>query len=421
MNVVFVTNQIATSKNSAQGPASFSANITRIFAEHGHRVYILLVSTKELHIEFQKDIDIISLYVPMKKWIKMDKISKVLCRIYKDDRDVIRRTLVSLYKARQVRKAIYDINKKSNVDIIFYCRNGAWSSLSPKRIPYILRISQFGNILRGVNTPEGSIKYENNQLTLQERLGEYAIKKAKYVVAPSHLLAGMIKENIGLDVTVIESPFVFKTNEWDYSVFQGMHLNEKKYIIHYAGILRYLKGTHIVAMLAKQFLQQHPDYIIVVAGDSEEITDEKGHRMRADEFVKKSAGEFSDRVICLGRLVREQLYPLIQNAELCLLPSRIENLSNACIEAMAMGKIVVATNGASYEQLIDDKVSGFLCERDNPASYLKAINEALNMRAEDKENMSSKALEVTKRLEPQKIYKQYLDFFEKVIQEWERG
>lgn len=416
MNIVFVTYQLASRNISSDGVASFSANIARIFAENGHRVFIVLASTKELHVEFQEDINLISLYVPMEKWIKMDKISKVLCRICKESEDVIRRTLISFYKSRQVRKVIRDINRKNSVDIILYCTNRMLSRFSPKGIPYVARISSFFNVWEGADIPGGSVKYEECPLSLKDKLEEYGIKNAKYVVAPSHLLAGMAKENIGLDVTVIESPFVLKTDEWDDSVLVRMRLNEKKYIIHYAGSLRYFKGTHVVAMLAKKFLQKYPDYYIVLAGKSREMIDENGNKMQADEFVKKGAGEFSDRVLYAGSLVREQLYPLIQNAELCLLPSRVENLANACIEAMAMGKIVVATNGASYEQLIDDRVSGFLCERDNPDSYLYAINEALNMSAEEKEKMVSRALEVAKRLEPQKIYKQYLNLFEKAIQ-----
>ena len=145
--------------------------------------------------------------------------------------------------------------------------------------------------------------------------------------------------------------------------------------------------------------------------------DEKGEKVRADELIKKNAGEFSDRVICMGSLPREQLYPFIQNAEICFLPSRIENLSNACIEAMAMGKIVVATNGASYEQLIDDRVSGFLCERDNPESFLKAIYEALNMSKEEKDKMILKASERIKLLNPDTIYRKYFNSYNKVIKE----
>lgn len=418
MNIVFVTNELALFNNSSGGAASFTSNMARIFAEQGHRVSIVLASTKEMHVELQKDIDIISLYVPMKKWTEMDKLSKVLCRMCKEDKDIVRRMFMSLYKARQIREAVRCINRKNNVDIILYCSNRALNLLSPKGIPYIVRISGFINICEGgANTPDGSVKYENNPLSIKDKLEKYAIKKAKYVVAPSYLLAGIAKENLGLDVTVIESPFVLKTSEWDYSVFSGIGLNEKKYIIHY-GNMRYLKGSHIVAKIAKRLLQAYPDLYLVLAGKNGNIVDEDGNKITPYELVRKNAGEYADRVIYAGRLVREQLYPFIEKAELCLLPSRIENLSNACIEAMAMGKIVVATNGASYEQLIDDRISGFLCERDNADSYLKAIYEALNMKTEEKEKMCSEAKKVTRRLEPQKIYQQYLKFFERVIREW---
>ena len=49
---------------------------------------------------------------------------------------------------------------------------------------------------------------------------------------------------------------------------------------------------------------------------------------------------------------------------------------------------------------------------------MEAVREAMAMSAEEKEKMGQKALEVTKRLEPQKIYQQYLEFYKKVIDEW---
>lgn len=418
MNIVFVTTELASHNNSAGGLASFTANIAKIFAENGHHVSIVIATTKEQQIEFEQDIAVIPLYVPMKKWIKMDKVSKIICKFSKTNEDDIRRTIMNRYKAKQVSEAIQKIHKKIKIDIIHYCNHGYLNRFSIKNIPYVVRISGFTNMCKGgANTAKGSVEYRDNPLSLVSKQEEYAIKKSRYVVSPSHLLAGIVKENMAKNVTVIESPFVLKKQEWDYTVMNQYALDEKRYIIHY-GSLRYAKGTYVVAQLVKRLLRQYPDICMVLAGNDEDLIDEDGNKIKAAEFVKKSAGEFADRVIYAGRLVREQLYPLIQNAELCLLPSRIENLSNACIEAMAMGKIVVATNGASYEQLIDDRISGFLCERDNPDSYLEAINEALSMNTGEKERMGAKALEVVTRLEPQKIYQQYLDFYEKVIREW---
>ncbi len=109
----------------------------------------------------------------------------------------------------------------------------------------------------------------------------------------------------------------------------------------------------------------------------------------------------------------------MQNAELRVLPSQIENLSNACIEAMAMGKIVVATKDASYEQLIENGISRFLCERDNAESFLQGVCEALDLSLEERQKMETNAVSVTERFAPdKKIYEQYLKFYGRVISEW---
>ena len=263
---------------------------------------------------------------------------------------------------------------------------------------------------------EYKLEYKGNRLTIRERLEEYAIKKAEYVISPSELLAEIARRDIGIKATVLESPFLLKQENWDSYSFNKI-AKGKKYIIHY-GTLGYLKGTYVVAQMVHTLLMENPDLTLVLIGKSKEIIDDCGNKIHIHELVQKNAGEYSDRVIYAGHLGREQLYPFICNAELCLLPSRIENLSNACIEAMAMGKIVVATYGASYEQLIDDRVSGFLCERDNPESFLKAINEALGMSSVDKEKMVSKAMERIKLLSPETVYEKYYDFYRKVIEEW---
>ena len=265
--------------------------------------------------------------------------------------------------------------------------------------------------------PESRMNYTDNSPSLVEKVMETNIKQSGYIVSPSHLIAEIAGKYLGVKVTVIESPFVLEKRGWDGYYLNQYNLEKRKYIIHY-GRLRYLKGTHVVAKLAKELLQKHPDLYLVLAGGFEDMQDEEGNVMTAPELVKQGAGEYADRVFYVGRLVREQLYPLIQHAEVCLLPSRIENFSNACIEAMAMGKIVVATDGASYEQLIDNGINGFLCERDNPESFLQGIEAALSLNDKEKKLMECRAAETTKRLSPDNIYKQYLDFYENVIKGW---
>lgn len=418
MHIVFVTVELATANNSSGGLASFTANMARIFAANGHKVTILVVTSKEEKLVFDDNIEVRSLYVPKKRWDLFDRLSKICTFGNQDKATEWRKAFLNIYKSLQTRKEMKRIDEKQKIDIVHYCNWCALALFAGEKIPYAIRISSWPNAFREACLPETNIKYEDAELSVNDKLLNRPLKRAQFIIVPSRLSAGIGERKFNIKATVLESPFVLNEKDWDSSLYQSL-VGDKKYIIHY-GSLKYFKGTHVVASLAEELLSTYPEIYLVLAGNSEELLDENGKYIKADRFVKNSAGEFGDRVIYAGRLVREQLYPLVNNAELCLLPYRMDNLSNACIEAMAMGKIVIGTDGASFEQLIEDRVSGFLCERDNPASYMQAIREAMAMSDEEKEAMVLKATERIKLLSPDVIYRQYYDYYQKVIKEWRK-
>ncbi len=416
MHLVIVTCELATSKYPSGGLASFTANLARIFKRNGHKVTIVLSLTKDETITFDKEITIKKTYVDKKLWNRFNAESAIIAEITGENRDEIRKFMVNLYKSEQIKSAIDEIKAEEKIDIIHACHLSSLSVRFGDDVPYVVRLSSYMNIWNGAELLCGSVNFAENPLSINNKLEIYNLKKSKYIVSPSNLLAETGREYIGIDPVVIESPFVLYKDDWDYSVYDVL-ARGKKYIIHY-GRLGYLKGTHIIAHIAKRILEKYSDFTILLVGNSTEMVDEKGNSVLAHKLVQAEAEEYSDRVIYAGVLVREQLYPLIQNAQLCLLPSRIENLSNACIEAMAMGKVVVATNGASYEQLIDDKVSGYLCERDNPESFLQAVEEVLSMDLDAKRQMELAAARQVERLAPDVIYQKYNEYYQKVIHEW---
>ena len=317
----------------------------------------------------------------------------------------------------QVAKKIREINRKNKVDIVHYTNLCGFALFANKKIPYVIRISSFMNIFDGgARTINGSVEYEDNNLSIKHRMDERAMKRSKYVISPSNLLADICNKNLGINSTVLESPFVLDNKNWDYSIY-NTYCKDKKYILHF-GTQSYLKGTHMVSELVHPLMKKYEEILLVCIGKNNMLFDENNKEIKAQDLIIKRAKEFKNRVICMEKIPREQLYPFIHNAEICLLPSRIENLSNACIEAMALGRVVVATNGASYEQLIDNGVSGFLCERDNYESFLQGIELALALSEEEKEKMKEKAIERTNKLKPEKVYEKYNNFYTKVIKEW---
>ncbi len=342
MHLVILTAELATNGNSCGGSASFTANLARIFQRNGHRVTIVLVTTKEENVVFDAEIKVRTAYVEKSLWDKYNYFAEITAALTGEDRDEIRKYLVNLHKSELAKTIIKEIDQEEKIDIIHSSNLCGLSLGLDEGIPYVVRISSYYNMWDHAELPNAIIDYDQVPMTIKDKLEVYMLQKAKYVISPSNLLAEIGRLKMGINPMVIESPFVLSEESWDNSVYDSL-AKGKKYIIHY-GRMAYAKGTHIVAQISKQILKKYPDRLIVLVGRDGEMESVEGTIIKGHELVVKSAGEYADRIIYAGCLSREQLYPLIQHAEVCLLPSRLENLSNACIEAMAMGKIVIGTD-----------------------------------------------------------------------------
>jgi glycosyltransferase involved in cell wall biosynthesis len=69
--------------------------------------------------------------------------------------------------------------------------------------------------------------------------------------------------------------------------------------------------------------------------------------------------------------------PVYELLELVLLPSRIEGLSQALLEAMAIGKPVIASAAAGNRDLITSGVNGILVDPLDPAAWAQAMEHVL--------------------------------------------
>jgi len=236
----------------------------------------------------------------------------------------------------------------------------------PRSIPAVVRLSSL--------TPQMDRAYEREGpvgLTYLASLLELrSIARGSLLIAPSRVLASAAEEVTGKPVRVVESPFVPISREPDPAVYRG-HLSTRRYALFF-GTVGILKGVRCLAEILEPLLKEHQDLYFVFVGKNASY---RGRPMI--EYVRAQAGEHRARVLYFDRMPHASLYPIIEHAEAVVLPSRVDNFPNACLEAMSLGKIVVGTRGASFDQLIDDGVSGFLCEIDDRASLLVAVERAL--------------------------------------------
>jgi len=78
--------------------------------------------------------------------------------------------------------------------------------------------------------------------------------------------------------------------------------------------------------------------------------------------------EVAERVEWKGRVDRSILTHAIQRANVCVYPSHMEAMPIAWLEGMAAGKALVVSKTGPGPEIVDDGVTGLLCDPREPKS-----------------------------------------------------
>jgi glycosyltransferase involved in cell wall biosynthesis len=250
---------------------------------------------------------------------------------------------------------------------------------------------------------------ENWFVRMRWWLEEKAIRRTKIHYAPSAFVAKHVEEGYGLKVQVVETPFFQEVHETDASLYESA-LKGKRYLLFF-GRLTQMKGVHRLAEALPAVLRQFPELHAVFAGADTSLAPDGGG-MR--DYIRKTVGdELQNRLLFFDPLRHEQLYPIIQHAEWVVLPSIVDNLPNTCLEAMGLGRPVIATKGSCFEQLITDGQNGFLCEADDAESLQAILKLVLNLSPDDRERIGREARSSLERLRPENSIPALIEYFKK--------
>ncbi|MBA7487170.1 D-inositol-3-phosphate glycosyltransferase [subsurface metagenome] len=133
-----------------------------------------------------------------------------------------------------------------------------------------------------------------------------------------------------------------------------------KRIILYVGKMSFGKGTDIVIQAIPQVVAKIPNACFVFVG-------------RKNPLISIPP-ELNDYVRCLGHLPTEKVYALYNICHVVVFPSVWpEPLGRIPLEAMAMGKPIVATDAGGIAEIVSDGENGLLVERNDPESLSRKI------------------------------------------------
>jgi glycogen(starch) synthase len=133
----------------------------------------------------------------------------------------------------------------------------------------------------------------------------------------------------------------------------------------YFGRLEERKGVAVLAHALPALFDRYPRVSMVFVGE------DLGYRgVAVKEYIRRRVGERFDRCVFFDNLPQEALFPVVKAARLVVLPSLWEAFGFVCVEAMALGKPVIATSGSGFDEIIQDGVSGYLVEPGNSEALL---------------------------------------------------
>lgn len=98
---------------------------------------------------------------------------------------------------------------------------------------------------------------------------------------------------------------------------------------------------------------------------------------------------FENKIISYLGVVKN-VEPIIRDCDCVVLPSYREGMSRVLMEAAAMGKPVITTSVPGCKELVDDELTGFLCNVQDVTSLVEKIDRFINLDREKRLEMGFK-------------------------------
>jgi glycogen(starch) synthase len=267
-----------------------------------------------------------------------------------------------------------------------------------QRVPVVTRVSGYRRLMN-----EAARAKESAARRQIERAQVWQFRRSAAVYAPSHLLAGLLREHERVEARVIEPPFELQAPE-------GPEPGEERCGLFF-GSVGYLKGCDRLAAVLPELMERDPDFRFRFVGPT---------RRREDgtpftDWLRERLAPYGRRVQVLGKKTQPELFPIVRAARFVALPSRFDNLPNACMEAMALGRVVIGTHEASFDQLIRHGESGFLVSQTDDGELEATMRRAWEMPAMERAQMGRRAAETLERMRPEQAVPELIGFFEEVL------
>ncbi len=241
-------------------------------------------------------------------------------------------------------------------------------ALGPSLFSFVPRLFSNAKIIttcQGLDWQRGKWGKLSSQIIF---LGEKtAAKYAHKIIVVSQALKTYFHKTYGIDTVYIPNgPGIYAKSDPNLAFVRSLNLTPGKYLLFLGRLVPEKRPDLLIE--AFQRLKQS-DWKLVVAGGDSDTTD------YIQELLKISAD--NPNIIFAGELKDGRLSEMVRAAGLFVLPSDLEGLPLAMLEAMREGVPVVASDIPPHQQLIEGD-RGFLFSSSSVISCTRVLEQAID-------------------------------------------
>jgi len=331
------------------GVATFSRNLAKGLAAHGHEVLVIAPSQNG---KKSKEVD--GNYV-------ITRTISVPFPFYQNYR-------ISLNPIREVKKIIADFDPDViHIQMLMGIGQAAMKVGNKMGIPIVStnhaipeNLMDNLKILAPVSRP---INY------ILKSYGARFHSKADYVTLPTQSAIDMLNagDRIGVPMEAVSNGIDltrFTPTKASADTYKKFNIPKNVPVVSYIGRLDTEKHMPTLLKAFAMVKQAVPNAHLLIVGD--------GNDRPLLESMAKELG-FKEDVTFTGRVSDEDLVDLHKVGSVYTMPSPAELQSIATLEAMASGQPIVAVDAGALRELCQNERNGFLCEKDDSDAIAKGI------------------------------------------------
>jgi glycogen(starch) synthase len=228
------------------------------------------------------------------------------------------------------------------------------------------------------STREGSLRYR-----LSRAIESFALRRADQVTTICEGLRGDIGVRGIADDKITVIPNAVDVASFRFGVEPDTGLQQRlglqgATVLGFAGSFYHYEGLHLLVDAVQRMRSRHPNLRLLLVG---------GGPQEAALKAQVAAAGLGDVVIFTGRVPHDEVqryYELIDLLVYPRLPSRLTDLVTPLkpLEAMAQGRIFVASDVGGHRELVRPGQTGYLCPAGAAAALETAIEDVLARRGE---------------------------------------